>query len=183
MVLKPHVAINVKNLNKSIAFYTKLFGVEPVKVRPGYAKFDLEQPALNFSLNEGGEVRGGLNHLGIQVKSNEDVLAAKERLQKAGLATFDEMNTTCCYARQDKIWVISPDGHRWEVFAVLADAEENSEELTVCLHNGSTKTNRNGLRVFMNGSEKNHEEEESFGTKLDHSKSNRAGSSENNGNL
>lgn len=132
MVLKPHVAINVKDLNKSVVFYTQLFGVEPVKVRPGYAKFDLEQPALNFTLNEGGEVSGGLNHLGIQVKSTEDVLATKERLQKAGLVTFDEMNTTCCYARQDKIWVTSPDGHSWEVFTVLADAEEESKESPVC---------------------------------------------------
>jgi catechol 2,3-dioxygenase-like lactoylglutathione lyase family enzyme len=132
MVLKPHVAINVKDLNKSVVFYTQLFGVEPVKVRPEYAKFDLEQPALNFTLNEGGEVSGGLNHLGIQVKSTEDVLAAKERLQKEGLATFDEMNTTCCYARQDKIWVTSPDGHRWEVFTVLADDEEKSTESPIC---------------------------------------------------
>jgi len=132
MVLKPHVAINVKNLNKSVAFYTQLFGIEPVKVHPGYAKFDLEHPALNFTLNEGGEVNSGLNHMGIQVQSTEDVLAAKKRLQKAGLATFDEMNTTCCYARQDKIWVTSPDGHRWEVFAVLEDVEEKSDEQPIC---------------------------------------------------
>src|SRR5690606_15497669 len=69
------------------------------------------------------EVSGGINHLGIQVSSTEDVLAAKQRLQNAGLATFDEMDTTCCYAVQDKIWVTSPDGHRWEVFVVKGDAE------------------------------------------------------------
>jgi hypothetical protein len=85
--------------------------------------FDLEQPALNFTLNEGGEVSGGLNHLGIQVSSIEEVFKAKERLQQANLATFDEMNTNCCYARQDKIWVTSPDGHRWEVFTVHEDVE------------------------------------------------------------
>lgn len=127
MVLKPHLAINVKNLDQSIQFYTNLFGVEPVKVKPKYAKFDLEKPALNFTINEGGEVTGGLNHLGIQVVSTQNVLEAKERLHKAGLATFDEMNTNCCYARQDKIWITSPDGHRWEVFTVLENVEHNEE--------------------------------------------------------
>lgn len=123
MVLKPHVAINVKDLDASIEFYRQLFGKEPTKVRPGYAKFDLDEPALNFTLNERGEIDGGINHLGIQVGSTEAVLAAKERLRKAGLASFDEMDTTCCYARQDKIWVTSPDGHRWEVFFVKEDTD------------------------------------------------------------
>jgi hypothetical protein len=107
---------------------TNLFGVVPVKVKPEYAKFDLEQPALNFTLNEGGEISGGINHLGIQVSSTKDVLQAKERLQQANLATFDEMDTNCCYARQDKIWVTSPDGHRWEVFTVHEDVEHNDEK-------------------------------------------------------
>jgi catechol 2,3-dioxygenase-like lactoylglutathione lyase family enzyme len=131
MVLKPHIALNVKDLEKSILFYTKLFDVEPVKVRPRYAKFDLEQPALNFTLNEGGEVSGGINHLGIQVESTNEVLAAKKRLEEAGLATFDEMNIDCCYALQDKIWVTSPDGHRWEVFTVLK-ADTTSQVESCC---------------------------------------------------
>jgi len=131
MILKPHVAIHVRNLEQSIAFYRHLFGEDPVKVRPGYAKFDLDEPALNFTLNEGGEVNGGINHLGIQVGSTEEVLAAKERLQSAGLATFDEMDTTCCYARQDKIWVTSPDGHRWEVFAVKADTDQYGKSTVI----------------------------------------------------
>lgn len=122
MSLKPHVAINVEDLDRSLAFYRRLFGEEPVKVRPGYAKFDLEDPALNFTLNEGGEVSGGINHFGVQVASTEEVLAARQRLEQAGLAAFDEMDTTCCYAVQDKIWVTSPDGHAWEVFVVKADA-------------------------------------------------------------
>ncbi|SDZ34350.1 ArsI/CadI family heavy metal resistance metalloenzyme [Thermoactinomyces sp. DSM 45892] len=131
MGFKPHFAINVKDLERSISFYTNLFGVPPVKVKPRYAKFDVQNPALNFTLNEGGEVTGGINHFGIQVASTQEVLQAKGRLQQSGLVTFDEMNTNCCYARQDKIWVTSPDGHPWEVFTVLEDIEQN-EDLTTC---------------------------------------------------
>ncbi|MCS1351079.1 ArsI/CadI family heavy metal resistance metalloenzyme [Mechercharimyces sp. CAU 1602] len=127
MTLKPHVAINVSDLDASVHFYRHLFGEEPAKVRADYAKFDLDEPALNFTLNVGGEVQGGINHLGIQVGSKEEVLASKERLQQAGLATFDEMDTSCCYARQDKIWVTSPDEHRWEVFYVKEDIEQQEK--------------------------------------------------------
>ncbi|HEY8342727.1 MAG TPA: ArsI/CadI family heavy metal resistance metalloenzyme [Calditerricola sp.] len=123
MSRKTHVAIHVRNLDASLDFYRRLFGVEPVKVRPGYAKFDLNDPPLNFTLNEGGDVRGGINHFGIQVRSTEEVLAAKARLTEAGLKVREEMDTVCCYARQDKIWVTSPDGHEWEVFVVKGDAD------------------------------------------------------------
>jgi len=98
--------------------------VQPEKRKPGYAKFSVETPALNFTLTKGrrGEL-GAFNHAGIQVESTDDVLAAKERLVAAGLAAFDEMDTTCCYARQDKIWVRDPDGTPWEVFATHEDTE------------------------------------------------------------
>ena len=124
-VLRPHLAITVSDVDRSIPFYESLFGVAPAKVRDGYAKFEVEEPALNFTLNEGArsEALGAFNHAGIQVASTDDVLATRLRLQKAGLATFDEMDTTCCYARQDKIWVHDPDGTPWEVFTVLEDAE------------------------------------------------------------
>lgn len=96
-----------------------LFGTRPEKIKPGYAKFSVAEPAINFTLNQGdrGASLGAFDHGGIQVASTEDVLAAKERLVAAGLAAFDEMDTICCYARQDKIWVRDPDGTPWEVFA------------------------------------------------------------------
>ena len=124
-VLRPHLALTVTDVERSIPFYEALFGRAPEKVRPGYAKFSVAEPALNFTLNEGERSElGAFNHAGIQVGSTDDVLAAKLRLKQAGLATFDEMDTTCCYARQDKIWVHDPDGTPWEVFATHEDTEE-----------------------------------------------------------
>jgi len=120
--LKAHLAINVKDVNQSIAFYRKLWGIEPSKVRTGYAKFDVQNPPLNFTLNEAAfNERGALSHLGIQVASTDDVLATRERWTAAGLLTREEMQTSCCYALQDKAWVRDPDGNEWEVFVVLED--------------------------------------------------------------
>jgi catechol 2,3-dioxygenase-like lactoylglutathione lyase family enzyme len=120
--LKAHLALNVSNVSSSIEFYRKLFGIEPSKVRTGYAKFDVQNPPLNFTLNERpGVERGALSHLGIQVRSTEDVLATRERWNRDGLLTHDEMQTNCCYATQDKTWVRDPDGNEWEVFVVLQD--------------------------------------------------------------
>ncbi len=131
--LKAHLAINVRNAQESISFYKKMFGIEPGKVRTGYAKFDVQNPPLNFTLNEGsfnGLPGGGaLSHLGIQVASTEDVLAMRERWLEQGLITRDEMDTNCCYAIQDKTWVHDPDNNEWEVFVVK---EDNLEESTAC---------------------------------------------------
>jgi hypothetical protein len=120
--LKAHLAINVRNIERSAAFYQKLFGIAPCKVRQGYAKFDVDNPPLNFTLNEApyGE-RGALSHLGIQVGSTEDVLAVRDRWAEQGLLPRDEMGTECCHALQDKSWVKDPDGNEWEVFVVLED--------------------------------------------------------------
>lgn len=120
--LKAHLALNVRNVGQSLEFYRKMFGIEPAKVRTGYAKFDVENPPLNLTLNEVqfGE-RGALSHLGIQVASTEDVLGMRDNWAEAGLVTRDEMQTSCCYARQDKTWVTDPDGNGWEVFVVLED--------------------------------------------------------------
>lgn len=120
--LKAHVALNVKNVETSIEFYKKLLGIEPSKVRTGYAKFDIQNPPLNLTLNQiTFNERGALSHMGIQVGSSDDVLAMRELWHERGLYTRDEMQTNCCYAIQDKTWVNDPDGNEWEVFVVLED--------------------------------------------------------------
>jgi catechol 2,3-dioxygenase-like lactoylglutathione lyase family enzyme len=128
--LKAHLALNVRNVATSIEFYRKLLGIEPSKVRVGYAKFDVQNPPLNLTLNQRqfGE-RGALSHLGIQVGSTEDVLSMRQKWANAGLVTRDEMQTNCCYARQDKTWVHDPDGNEWEAFVVL---EDNLAETSAC---------------------------------------------------
>ena len=125
-VLRPHLALTVTDVERAIPFYEALFGTKPEKRKPGYAKFSVAAPALNFTLTQGDrKALGAFNHAGIQVESTDDVLAARERLVAAGLAAFDEMDTTCCYARQDKIWVHDPDGTPWEVFATHEDVDRD----------------------------------------------------------
>lgn len=120
--LKAHLALNVRQLEQSVDFYRRMLGIKPSKVRSGYAKFDLQNPPLNLTLNEVAfSERGALSHLGIQVAATEDVLAMRELWAEAGLVTRDEMQTNCCYATQDKTWVHDPDGNEWEVFVVLKD--------------------------------------------------------------
>jgi len=122
-VLKAHVSINVRNVERSIDFYRKMLGIEPSKVRTGYAKFDVQNPPLNLALNEVPDLAnaGALSHLGLQVTSTDDVLAIRTRWAESGLITRDEMQTDCCYATQDKTWVHDPDGNEWEAFVVRKD--------------------------------------------------------------
>jgi len=128
--LKAHLALNVIDVSRSLEFYRRLLGIEPSKVRTGYAKFDVQNPPLNLTLNESVVTgRGALSHLGIQVSSTEDVLALREKWAAAGLLTRDEMQTDCCYALQDKIWVRDPDGNEWEAFVVL---EDNLPQASAC---------------------------------------------------
>ena len=128
--LKAHLALNVKDVTTSLEFYRKLLGIEPSKVRTGYAKFDVQNPPLNLTLNQHVfNERGALSHLGIQVASTDDVLATRARWIEVGLLTRDEMQTNCCYALQDKTWVRDPDGNEWEVFVVL---EDNLAEAASC---------------------------------------------------
>jgi catechol 2,3-dioxygenase-like lactoylglutathione lyase family enzyme len=133
--LKAHLAINVRNVEESIEFYQKMFGIEPSKVRAGYAKFDVANPPLNFTLNEVAfNASGALSHLGIQVASTDDVLAMRDLWKDRGLRPREEMQTSCCYALQDKAWVHDPDGNEWEVFTVIEDklAEAKSADATCC---------------------------------------------------
>jgi catechol 2,3-dioxygenase-like lactoylglutathione lyase family enzyme len=131
--LKPHVSINVRNVTESIEFYRKMLGIEPSKVRTGYAKFDVQNPPLNLALNEVPfNERGALSHLGIQVGSTDDVLAVRTRWIDEGLITRDEMQVNCCYAIQDKTWVTDPDGNEWEVFVVLEDNLQETEKTINC---------------------------------------------------
>ncbi len=119
------LALNVDNLEESIAFYTGLFGTEPAKVKPGYANFAVAEPALKLVLIENPGRGGSLNHLGVEVADTDTVDAEQRRLAERGLASVDERDTTCCYAKQDKFWVEgAPNGERWEVYTVLEDSQE-----------------------------------------------------------
>src|SRR6476469_9123112 len=117
------LALNVDDLAASVAFYSRLFGVEPAKTRPGYANFAVTEPPLKLVLIENPGQGGSLNHLGVEVADTDVVDAEQTRLADHGLASVDERATTCCYAKQDKFWVEgAPDGERWEVYTVLADS-------------------------------------------------------------
>ena len=118
------LALNVDDVDAAVAFYSKLFDTEPAKRRPGYANFAISQPPLKLVLLENPGQGGTLNHLGVEVADTDSVDAAQTRLAAAGLASVDERDSTCCYAKQDKFWVEgSPDGERWEVYTVLADSQ------------------------------------------------------------
>jgi catechol 2,3-dioxygenase-like lactoylglutathione lyase family enzyme len=121
------LALSVSDLQASIDFYSTMFATAPHKLRPGYANFIIDSPPLKLVLIEvtdserGTGVGGALNHLGVEVQSVSEVNEARERLSDAGLATFDENDTTCCYALQDKVWVHDPAGTPWEVYVVTDD--------------------------------------------------------------
>ena len=125
------LALNVDDLETSIAFYAALFGAQPAKTRPGYANFALTEPPLKLVLIENPGHGGSINHLGVEVADTETVDAEQIRLAAAGLASVDERGTTCCYAKQDKFWVQgSPHGEQWEVYTVLEDAEVMAPDVT-----------------------------------------------------
>ena len=125
------LALNVADLDAAIDFYTKLFGTEPAKRRPGYANFAIAEPPLKLVLIEAPDAPGRLNHLGVEVPSTEDVAGTQARLAGEGLSTATEDKVTCCYALQDKVWVDDPDGSPWEIYTVLADAEMPAGQLRV----------------------------------------------------
>lgn len=121
-----HISLDVESIEESVQFYSLLFNTSPTKRKPGYAKFDLEQPALNLTMQQATHCcLQGLSHMGIRVESRADVLAYKERLTNAGLNVKDEMETACCHSLQDKIWIKDPSGYRWEIYVFKGDVEKS----------------------------------------------------------
>lgn len=116
--MRPHISLDVRNVPQSVAFYEKVFGVKPQKQTVDYAKFDLHEPAVNFSLVASTGKVSSVDHLGIEVDSTEDIATWKERLQEQGILEKVEEDIACCFARQDKLWFTDPDGNAWEVFTV-----------------------------------------------------------------
>ena len=132
-----HIGLDVTDRDRSVAFYRVLLGARPAKVRPGYAKFEVAEPPLNLSLIEGGgssprSRSDGSLHYGIQVKSSEEVRRMATRLKQASLPARIEETQACCYAVQTKVWTSDPDGNRWEVFVVLADADRMDSDASAC---------------------------------------------------
>ena len=120
-----HLSLDVPDLDRAVAFYEELFGQQPAKRRAGYAKFELADPPVALALQQAG--RPALSHLGIRVDTTGEVEGASARLKQSGLVTLDERDTSCCYARQDKVWVADPAGNRWEVYTLLDDVEHDEE--------------------------------------------------------
>ncbi len=126
---RTQLALNVDDLDASIAFYTGLFGTAPAKTKPGYANFAVAEPPLKLVLIENPGQGGSVNHLGVEVADPTSVEATRARLAAEGLASTEERDSTCCYARQDKFWVEgAPNGERWEVYTVLEDSETFGQE-------------------------------------------------------
>jgi catechol 2,3-dioxygenase-like lactoylglutathione lyase family enzyme len=117
------LALNVDDLDEAITFYSKLFNAEPAKRKPGYANFAVAEPPLKLVLIENPGQGGTLNHLGVEVASSETVHQEIARLSGEGLFTDEEIGTTCCFAKQDKVWVSGPAGEKWEVYTVLEDSD------------------------------------------------------------
>lgn len=121
--MRPHISLDVRDVQASVEFYQKVFGVKPQKQTTDYAKFDLVTPSLNLSLLSSSGNVSSVNHLGIEVSSLEEIATWKQRLQEQGVIEKAEANVACCFARQDKLWVSDPDGNAWEIFTVHEQLE------------------------------------------------------------
>ena len=122
------LALNVPNIEDAIAFYSKLFATEPAKIKPGYANFAIADPPLKLVLFEKPDAEGRLNHLGVEVVSSDEVWNHQQRLNDEGVDSVEESGT-CCFAKQDKVWIDGPDG-AWEIYAVLEDSDAFGQSST-----------------------------------------------------
>ena len=120
--MRIQLALNVRAIDAAVDFYSKMFGTKRTKRKPGYANFAVDQPPLKLVLFELPDEPERLNHLGVEVFDDEDVAAATERLKAAGLSHLVEDETTCCYAKANKVWASEPDGLRWEWYRVMEDS-------------------------------------------------------------
>ena len=117
------LALNVDDLDEAVTFYSKLFNTGAAKRKPGYANFAVAEPPLKLVLIENPGHGGTLNHLGVEVGTSDRVHEEIARLSGEGLFTDEEIGSTCCFAKQDKVWVTGPAGEKWEVYTVLADSD------------------------------------------------------------
>lgn len=123
--MRIQLALNVSNLEQSIEFYSSMFATPPAKVRPGYANFAIDNPPLKLVLFEGAGAAGSINHLGVETSTADEVTAAHERFQAAGLKVDDEVvDTECCYAAKTETWLTGPDQSRWEWYLKTGDTEQ-----------------------------------------------------------
>jgi catechol 2,3-dioxygenase-like lactoylglutathione lyase family enzyme len=125
-----HIHVGVKDLERSVRFYSTLFGQKPAKEKPGYAKWMLEDPRVNFAISTLTKSEG-VDHLGIQVEEPKELEELTERLKKADMGLYDEGETTCCYARSEKAWVQDPSGVAWETYRTMADVEVFNDKTSV----------------------------------------------------
>lgn len=146
------LALNVSNIDDAVAFYSKLFATEPAKRKPGYANFAIADPPLKLVLIE-GEGGGTLNHLGVEVETGDEVLAAETRLATEGLDTTGVDDTMCCFALKTETWVADPDGAPWEWYVKTGDAEQmtntvlgEGETATCCAPSSTTEAVTLGAR-------------------------------------
>ncbi|MFT5696680.1 MAG: catechol 2,3-dioxygenase-like lactoylglutathione lyase family enzyme [Myxococcota bacterium] len=126
--MRLQLALNVKDIDQAVDFYSKMFGVEVNKRKPGYANFVINDPPLKLVLFESADAPERLNHLGVEVFEDEEVTSATDRLRAAGMDTLVEDEVTCCYAKANKVWASEPDGMRWEWYRVIEDAQNFGED-------------------------------------------------------
>jgi len=126
-----HVHVGVENLASSIDFYSTLFGSGPTVVKDDYAKWMLEDPRVNFAISSGNHARTGIEHLGIQVESPDELSEVYGRLKAADRPVLEEGQTTCCYAKSEKSWIADPDGVVWEAFFTNGEATTYGDSPTL----------------------------------------------------